>query len=510
MATPGAPPEPLTSADASTQRGAASPRGRHVALDLETAAAVDLAAAVRAHEISPLELVDEFIARVKSRNPAINAVVADRFDAARDDARAMTARLGHDDDALPPFFGVPCTIKECFGLAGLPHTSGSMRRRHIVAERDGAAVVKLKQAGFVPLGVTNVPEMAFWYETDNLVYGRTNNPYDLSRTVGGSSGGEGAIVAAGGSPIGLGSDVGGSIRMPSTFCGLFGHKPTGGVVAGTGHVPAPSPSLSRVTCYGPLARSARDLLPVMRCLAGDDGVDPGVIDTPDLGDVNVDAGSLTVHVIDESGWVKPSDAVRSALWSAAHALEASGARLHHVRAPELRRAFDMWAEAMQQGSLEGRTFMGILGDGAPVSLAKEALALLRGQPQHTKEALLFGALELVGERLPIVKGGLEVRERLKSRLRQLLLHDRHVILSPTFPVQAFKHGTGGRYPAAFVYSGLWNVLEMPSTAAPLGLDGDGIPLGIQVVGRRGADRVTIGVARLLEERFGGRVPPRHL
>jgi fatty acid amide hydrolase 2 len=477
-------------------------------LDLEKSPAVDLAAAVRARRVSPSELVDEFIARIQARNPRLNAVVADRFDDARADARRMTALVGHgDNDALPPFFGVPCTIKECFGVKGMPHTAGSTRRKKTVAGADGAAVTKMRDAGFIPLGVTNVPEMAFWYETENLVFGRTNNPYDVTRTVGGSSGGEGAIVGAGASPVGLGSDTGGSIRMPATFCGLFGHKPTGGIVAGTGHVPAPSPSLARFTCYGPLARSAEDLLPVLRCLAGDDGVDPGVIDTPDLRTMVIEGPELTVHVIDESGWVKPNDAVRSALWSAAAALEARGARIHHVKPPELKRAFDMWAEAMQQGSHEGRSFVDWLGDGDKLSVAMEVLALVAGRPRHTKEALLFAALEKAGKRLRLARGGLEVRERLRDRLRQLLLNDRHVILSPAFPVQAFPHGTGGRYPAAFVYAGLWNVLEMPATAVPLGLDGDGLPLGCQVIGRRGADRVTIGVAALLERLFGGRVPP---
>jgi fatty acid amide hydrolase 2 len=480
-----------------------------LSLDLERAAAVDLAAAVRRREVSPRELVDAFIARVERENPRLNAVIATRFDAARAEADAQTALLAHvDDDALPPFFGVPCTIKETFPLAGMPWTAGSLRRRHIVADVDAPVVARMKQAGFVPLGVTNVPEMAFWYETDNLVWGRTNNPYDVTRTVGGSSGGEGAIVGVGASPLGLGSDVGGSIRMPASFCGLFGHKPTGGLVPTTGHIPAPSPTLARFTCVGPLARSARDLLPTLRALAGPDGVDPGCIEGVDLDDLDVDPRGLTVHVIDESGWVKPSDSVRSALWKAAFVLERRGARVEHARPPELRTAFQMWAEAMQQGTRDGRSFIEWLGDGQKVSVALELLRLVVGRPRHTKEALLFATLEGAGKRLPFVRGGLAQRERLRARLRELLLDDHHVILSPSFPVTAFPHGRGARYPAAFVYAGLWNVLEQPATAVPLGLDGEGLPLGCQVIGRRGADRITIGVAGLLERFLGGRVPVR--
>jgi fatty acid amide hydrolase 2 len=478
-------------------------------VDLERAATVDLAAAVRRRVLSPRELVDAFIARVERENPRINAVIATRFDAARKEADAQTQLLGRvDDDALPPFFGVPCTIKETFALTGMPWTAGSMKRRHIVADHDASAVARLRRAGFIPLGVTNVPEMAFWYETDNLVWGRTNNPFDVGRTVGGSSGGEGAIVGVGASPLGLGSDVGGSIRMPASFCGVFGHKPTGGLVPTTGHIPSPSPSLARFTCVGPIARSARDLLPTLRVLAGPDGTDPGCIEGVDLSALDVDPKRLTIHVIDESGWVKPADNVRSAVWKAAFVLEKRGARVEHARPPEMRTAFQMWAEAMQQGTLDGRTFIEWLGDGEKVSVARELLRLCVGRPQHTKEALLFAALESAGKHLPLVRGGLDQRERLRARLRELLLDDHHVILSPTFPVTAFPHGWGARYPAAFVYAGLWNVLEQPATAVPLGLDGEGLPLGCQVIGRRGADRVTIGVAALLEQALGGRVSVR--
>ena len=366
----------------------------------------------------------------------------------------------------------------------------------------------------IPLGVTNIPEMAFWFETNNLVYGRTNNPFDLTRTVAGSSGGEGAIVGVGASPLGLGSDVGGSIRMPASFNGLFGHKPTGGLVPGTGHVPSPSTSLSRFTCHGPLARSAKDLLPALRALAGPDGHDLGALPagSVDLTDIDIDrelpVSDLVVHVVDDCGWISPSDPVRAAVWSAAAALERRGARVQHLRPPEFKRAFDIWAEAMQQGNAGERSFAQWLGNGEHVSVGAEALRIMLGRRRHTTEALAFALLETAGRALPIVRGGLHLREQLRQRLRQILVDDRHVILMPVFPTQAFKHNTGALYPGAFVYAGLWNVLEMPATAVPLGLDGNGLPLGCQVVGRVGADRATIGVAGWLERLVGGRVPPR--
>lgn len=481
------------------------------AVDVDTAAAVDLAAAVRARAISPSELCDAFIARVERENPRINAVVVERFAAARAEARAQTERLAHSDvDALPPFFGVPCTIKSTFAFAGLPHAAGSLRRKHVVADQDATAVARMKSAGFVPLGLTNVPEMAFWIETENLVYGRTNNPHHLDWTVGGSSGGEGAIVGAGASPLGLASDVGGSIRLPSFFCGVFGHKPTGGLVPGTGHVPSPSPSLARFATNGPIARSARDLLPALRALAGDDGKDPGaLVELPDLSDPSAreleSLRDVVVHVVDENGLFAPSEAVRTSLWRAARALERAGARVETALMPELKKSFDMWGEAMQQGHGDGRSFLEWLGDGEPVAIGREVARALVGRGRHTTPALLFALLEAAGNALPIVKGGLEKRRDLEEKLRALMPTDRHVILTVPFPVAAFPHGGAVRLPGAFVYSALWNILEMPATQAPVGRTGTGQPLGVQIVGRRGADRHTIRVAHIVERVFGGAV-----
>ncbi len=485
-------------------------------LNLERAAAVDLAAAVRQKHISPSELVEIFIGKITDANPRLNAVVGTRFDEARADAREQTEQLAtawstNRSDDLPPFFGVPCTIKECFGLKGLSHTAGSLRRKSKICQEDATAVARLKTAGFIPLGVTNVPEMAFWIETDNLVFGRTNNPWDVTRTVGGSSGGEGAIVGAGASPLGLGSDVGGSIRLPAFFCGVFGHKPTGGLVPGTGHVPAASPSLARFTCFGPIARSARDLLPVLRLLQGPDGKDMGTLATsPDLADApddDVSAAGLVVHVVDQVGRFTPTDAVQTALWRAARALEHRGARVEHARLPELKRGFDIWGESMQRGSADGRSLGEWLGDGAAISVVEELARLLIGRGRHTAPALFSAGLEAAGKRLPLVKGGLAVGEALRAKLATMMPTDRHVILSVPFPVEAFPHGGATRLPGAFVYSALWNILEMPATSAPVGFSSAGLPLGVQVIGRRGADRTTIAAARVLEAELGGWIPP---
>ena len=200
---------------------------------------IELAGAIRAGELRSREVVDEHIALIERANPAVNAVVATRFDEAREEADAADERIAAaaPDEELPPFLGVPCTIKESFALAGMPHTSGLAARSEVVAEQSSTAARRLVEAGAIPLGVTNLSELTLWIESQNPVYGRTNNAYAPARTAGGSSGGEGAAVGSGFAPIGLGTDFGGSIRIPAFFNGVFGHKPSGGLVPHTGHYP---------------------------------------------------------------------------------------------------------------------------------------------------------------------------------------------------------------------------------------------------------------------------------
>lgn len=208
--------------------------------DVFAMSAFELAHAIRKRELSSQEAVAAHVELARALNPTLNAIVVDRYEHAMREARQADERLARgelDVDTLPPLFGVPCTIKESFAYAGLPNTSGLVRRREVIAERDATAVERLRAAGAICIGLTNVSELCMWMESNNRVYGRSNNPYDPRCIVGGSSGGEGAIVGSGASPFGLGADIGGSIRMPAFFCGVFGHKSTGGVVPGTGMYP---------------------------------------------------------------------------------------------------------------------------------------------------------------------------------------------------------------------------------------------------------------------------------
>lgn len=468
---------------------------------------VDLAALVRRREVSPLEIVDAHIRAILAWNPVINGVVAHRYEDARREARAQQETLVHvEPDDLPPLFGVPCTIKECIGVEGMPWTAGSLLRKDIKAGRSATAVRRVVEAGAIPLAVTNMPEMAMWMETDNLLYGRTNNPWDPTRIPGGSSGGEAAIVGAGASPFGVASDVGGSIRMPAFFCGVFGHKASGGLVPSTGHFPTASPKAARFLSTGPITRSARDLHPILSVLAGDDGVDPACCDARPLADpAHVRVDRLTVHVVRDDGRTLPAPSIRAAQARAAAALEARGARVVQTMLPELKDAFDLWADSLKM--TKDKSFEHLLGADHDVDLLRQLALVPFKRARHTLPALAFLALERVAARIDIVRGGYDKARAFKRRLEEFLGPD-GVILFPTYATTAPLHGQVLKTPGAFVLSGIWNVLEVCSTQVPIGFDGEGLPTGIQVIGRAGNDATTIAVAMALEEDLGGWQPPR--
>ena len=250
--------------------------------------ALDLAEKIHRKDVKPSEVTDLFIDRVESINPALNALVVPRFDEARIEAKkADDVLMSTPKDELPPLLGVPFSIKEVFGLKGYPNTYGSLRSKDNLAEHTATVIARAMDAGAIPLGLTNIPEWGMWFETTNLVYGRTNNPYDLDRTSGGSSGGEAALLAANGTAFSIGSDIGGSIRMPAFFCGIFGHKPTNKVVPNTGHIPMTNDKMQDFAgnrypyvTVGPMTKTSKDMFFLMSLLAGADGIDPGCGEEP--------------------------------------------------------------------------------------------------------------------------------------------------------------------------------------------------------------------------------------
>jgi fatty acid amide hydrolase 2 len=459
-----------------------------------TDSATELARQVGAGEVTSRSLVEGSIAQVRRVNDRLNALVADRFDAALAEADAADLAV-RDGRALSPFHGVPCTIKETVAVAGMPNTAGLLSRVGRPAAEDAITVRRLRAAGAIPIGVTNVSELAMWFESDNKVYGRTNNPYDTSRIVGGSSGGEGAAVAAAYAPFGLGSDIGGSIRMPAFFNGVFGHKPSPGLVPNDGQFPLDeSPAMLRYQCTGPLTRRAEDLLPLLRILS-----------SSEVGPDEVDLSALDVVSVETNGRHHPASELVAAQRRAVASLRTLGARVRTAGVPALKKSFDIWGSMLAEARQV--PFRTLLAGGGRFSTPREVARLLARRSPHTLPALGLAVVERWPELLPgrgrrYAALGRALREELTA-----LVGD-GVLFYPSFPTLAPKHNAPVLRPFTFAYTAILNVAELPVTQVPLGLDPSGLPLGVQVAAAPGNDALTIAVARHLEQAFGGWVPPR--
>jgi fatty acid amide hydrolase 2 len=473
--------------------------------------ATQLAAAIRGGEVSSRDVVEAHIERLEAVQPRINAVVADRYDAAREEADAADRRVAEADGPadLPPLLGVPCTIKESIAVAGMPNCAGLLARRAHRASETAPAAARLLDAGAIPLGVTNTSEMTMWIESENFVYGRTSNAYDPKRVAGGSSGGEGAAVGAGGSPIGLGTDIGGSIRLPAFFNGVFGHKGTPWVIPNTGNFPPPDGEVSRLFALGPLARRAEDLMPVLRAIAGPDGIDPYCREV-ELGDpAEVRLDGLDVVVSEHASWVPPRRELRQARDRAADALAAAGARVRRESLRSMRRALELYLAALQAGAetsfrelLEKETEQ--VGE---LALRRVGWDALRRRGPHTVPTFalllvetLFGRISRLRARRALAAG-----EALTREVEGVIGDG--VLLHPPFARVAPRHGRTVGRGWVVMPTAVFNLVGLPVTEVPLGLNRRGLPLGVQVAAGRDRDHVSIAVALALERACGGWVPP---
>lgn len=462
--------------------------------------AVELAARIRSRELSPVEVVDAAIARIEQVNPALNAVVATCYGEARAAAVRAEARAREPDP--PPLLGVPCTIKEFLAVRGMPHTAGLRARRHVVADRDSTVVRRLTDAGAIVMGVTNAPEGGLWHETNNPLYGRTRNPHDPSRTPGGSSGGEAAIIAAGGVPFGIGSDTGGSIRLPAGFCGIVGHKPTGGLVPATGHFPSAPGEGDVPMAIGPMARSIGDLSLVLRVIAGPDGIDPQCVRTLPS-EEEIDWREITVWPLATDGRFRAAPGIVAAVEKAGFALQERGATLGRWTGPDLSGAFEAWAALLAE---TGASYADIVGGGRSPRAVRELLRWPFGRAHHSGGVIAILLLETLLGRL----GGREERARGARALREAFdraVGPRGLVIHPIYPSSAPRHrAIALRDPRDVGCTALFNVTESPVTAVHVDTDPQGLPIGVQVAGARGADGLTLAAGRVLEERFGTPAP----
>lgn len=466
--------------------------------------ATDLARAIRTGETSSREVVEAHIEVLERTHERINAIVVDRYDAAREDADAADAAVA-EGAPLGPFHGVPCTIKESIALAGMPNCAGLVSRGAWRCTESAPTVQRLVDAGAIPLGVTNTPELCLWIETENRQYGRTNNAYDPTRTAGGSSGGEGAVVGSGGSPLGLGADIGGSIRIPAFFNGVFGLKPSPGLVPSTGQFPkTETETAARMLTIGPITRRAEDLMPMLRVIAGPDGVDPYAVDMP-IGDpADVSMRGLKVLVSEGTSYVKVSSELRTARQRAVEVLYAHGATVESTPLKSMRRALELYLAVLK---LEAGVSVGdlLVAEGSARVTLRGGL---RRRGPHTRALRLLLMSEWMTGKLPQGRLRKAAAARVAFAREVVDTIGDGVLLHPTHPRVAPRHGQTVGKPWLLTTTAVFNLAGVPVAQIPLGLNARGLPTGVQAAAGPGRDHVAVAVALELERALGGWVPPK--
>jgi amidase len=477
--------------------------------DFSFSSAKTLALQIRRRRIGALEALDHFIARIERLDRSINAVVVRDFARARKRARALDRSRG----PAGPLHGVPMTVKESFDVAGLATTWGLAAMRDNVVSSNALAVERLQAAGAVVFGKTNVPRLLLDWQSFNVNYGVTNNPWDCTRTPGGSSGGSSAALAAGLTGLDIGSDIGGSIRVPAHFCGLFGHKPTWGLCPPRGHSLLGTVVPTDISAIGPLARSAEDLTLALDAIAGPDAADTSlryVLPPPRTASLK----GLRVAVWAEEPATTTDHEISAKLSELARALQREGAKVG-LRA---RPAFDP-KEAYQ-------LFLRLLAAAVGTRLGPEQLAAARARAaasapdDDSADAVLDRNYDLShGDWI-----ALNERRAVLRRTWQAFFNDWDVVLCPAFGTAALPHeldvrsagrritigGVELHYNDLLFWPGIAGGFYLPATTAPLGFTRTGLPLGVQIVGPLYGDRTTIAVARQLERRWLAFTAPANL
>lgn len=448
------------------------------------ASATRLADAIRGREVSSIEVVDACLARIEEVNPSLNAVVR-LTDDARQRAAEADAELARGV-APGPLHGVPFTIKDSLDTVRVVTTAGTVGWRDRVPTRDATVVARLKAAGGILLGKTNTPEFTWSNETDNDVYGRTSNPYDLTRTPGGSSGGAAAIVAAGGSPFDIGSDTGDSIRQPAHVCGIAGLKPTSGRVPRTGHWPGYRGLLESFTQLGPLARRVEDLELLLPILAGPDEEDPHVPPVP-LGDPStVVVEGLRVVTFTDNGVRTPTPETIVAVEAAARALDSTGAAVRSDAPPGIGEAWEAWDGLIRA---DGFAWLHRLIEAA-------------GTPGWGS----YATRDWISPGDPLPTDGLtELIERADGIRARLLrwVQDVDLIVCPAMPQPAIRHGESSAAWFGDTYSDIHNLTGWPAVVVRGGSSAEGLPIGVQLVALPWREDVALAGARVVEAASGG-------
>ncbi len=486
--------------------------GSHPAAQWAYRSAGELAESVRKREVSALELTDQFIARIEALDGDLNAVPVRDFARARVAAKEADAALARGE--RPPLIGVPVTIKESYNIAGLPTTWGIPACKDFIAQEDALAVTRLKAAGAIVLGKTNVPLGLDDCQSYNDIHGTTNNPWDRTRSPGGSSGGSSAALAAGFGPLSLGSDIGGSLRVPAHFCGVCAHKPTFGLAASRGHVPPGLPSWTGVrdlAVIGPMARSVDDLVLALDIIAGPDEAADGrayrLALPPARGEKLSD---FRVLVIAEHPLLPTSAAVAAALDRLSKQLVSAGADVGHETL--------LLPDRAASAKLYVKLLNAFLSAGMPDALYQEIRSAADSIPaadQSLAAELMRGALMSHRDwlRADFAREGL--KQQWRARFQNF-----DVVLCPPAATPAFPHdhtepqtdrkiavdGKEFPYLQQLVWADPATTCGLPATVVPIAM-ADGLPIGVQIIGPEYEDRTPLAFPRLVEREFGAFVVP---
>ena len=454
-----------------------------------SASAGELAEEIRSRRLSSREVIDAYLAHIDVVNPKLNAIVQLTADEARAGAAKADAALARGE-VQGPLHGVPITIKDTLETAGVVCTGGTLGRAHYVPKADATAVARLRAAGAIWLGKTNVPELAGALETDNLVYGRTNNPYDLTRTPGGSSGGEAAIIAAGGSPLGMGTDAGGSIRVPAHYCGLAALKPTAGRVPRTGQFPRPLGPRQSVFHVSLIARKVDDLALALPIIAGPDAHDYTVIDVPIRDHRAVSLPKLKLAFFVDDGESSPTAEIAAAVRAAAKAFESAGVAVEEKSPPDVEKAATVYYDMTRgDGGAGVRAFLKSVGTNQISPLFEKSLES-RSSPA-----------------MPTITAALAAFNRWDVYRNAMLafMQGYDALLSPVISYVAPHHGTSFDpvLQRGVGYAQMHNLTGWPTATVRVGTSPEGMPIGVQVSGRPWREDVALAMVRHLETTFGG-------
>ncbi|MFL6210752.1 MAG: amidase [Pyrinomonadaceae bacterium] len=452
---------------------------------------------MRAHAVSPVEAVAAQLRRAAELNPQLNAIVTFAPDAV-ECARAAEQVIMRGDD-VPPLCGLPMTIKDSIATRGLRTTSGSHLRADYMPERDAPAVARLRAAGAIIIGKTNVCELVLDYTSENPLFGRTNNPHDLARTPGGSSGGAAAAISAGLSTADVGSDLAGSIRIPAHFCGIAGMLPTAGRIPNAGHFPPPEGPFAAHETFGPMARMVVDLALLFDVLADEQSNIQTLTDEQALDEAARLLHGCRVAWYTDDGVAPVTAETRQAVWAAQQALSAAGLVPSEMQPPGIGRAAELWLELFARAVQRQMCALHAGREELAGPVARASIARGKGAPTQTIDDYFSAWFE---------------RDQLRATLLAWM-ETTPLLVAPVGAVPAFAHiakrvivnGQELSLWRAFSYAQAFNVLGLPVVTLPAGRSPEGLPIGVQIVGRPHAESEVLAAARIVEAALGGWQPP---